>query len=83
MEALSISYEQIAPLNQDPFNNPNYTLYHALYGVKGRQEFMEKVRQLCTHKDPEISSKSMRLLEILAKISPMRESMYSLDRILQ
>jgi hypothetical protein len=82
VEALSISYEQIAPLNQDPFNNPNYTLYHTLYGMKGRQEFMEKVRQLCSHKDLEIAGKASRLLEILAKIVPMRESMYSLDRIL-
>ncbi|KAI6175295.1 hypothetical protein M3Y97_00673000 [Aphelenchoides bicaudatus] len=82
VEALSITFDQIAPLNQDPFNNPNYTLYYTLYGVKGRSEFMEKVRQLCRHKDPEVSRKAETLLEVLAKISPMRESMYSLDRIL-
>lgn len=49
----------------------------------GRAEFIEKVRQLCRHKDPEVAKKSETLLEVLAKISPMRESMYSLNRILQ
>ncbi|KAI6238202.1 hypothetical protein M3Y99_00718900 [Aphelenchoides fujianensis] len=84
VEALNITYDQIAPLNQDPFGNPNYTLYHTLYGYRGKAELGDKCRQLAVeHKNPEVASKAARLLEVLSKISPMRESLYNLDRILQ
>ncbi|KAH7700139.1 Protein Y67A10A.7, partial [Aphelenchoides avenae] len=42
VEALGITYEQIAPLNQDPFGNPNYSLFSGLYGMKGKAELEAK-----------------------------------------
>ncbi|CAD5218085.1 unnamed protein product [Bursaphelenchus okinawaensis] len=83
VEALSIMYEQIAPLNQDPFGNANYTLYHTLYGFKGKRELCDRCRHLMENKQAEIAEKSTRLLRTLGKIQPMRESMYSLDKMLQ
>lgn len=34
VHALSLTYEVIAPLNQDPFANPNYTIYFSIYAPK-------------------------------------------------
>jgi len=82
VEALSIHYDQITPLNQDPFRNSNYTLYHSLYGTKGKAELENKIRELTESKNLEIASKSQRLLEILRQIAPMRTSCASLNRLI-
>jgi hypothetical protein len=82
VQALSITYEQIAPLNMDPFGNPNYTLYHALYGMKGKAELEAKTRELSQFKNNiDISVKSERLLETLRNITPMRTSCASLNHL--
>uniref|UniRef100_A0A1I7ZXR1 Arm_2 domain-containing protein n=1 Tax=Steinernema glaseri TaxID=37863 RepID=A0A1I7ZXR1_9BILA len=81
VEALGISYEQIAPLNQDPFGNPNYTVYHTLYGMKGKSNLEKRINELTNYPDPEISSKSKRLLDILRAITPFRPSVSSLNRL--
>lgn len=81
VDALSITYDQIAPLNRDPFGNPNYTLYHTLYGMKGKAEMEQKALQLIETKNIEISNKSKRLYEILRQITPMRSSCASLNRL--
>lgn len=82
VEALSIHYDQIAPLNQDPFGNSNYTLYHSLYGLKGKAELENKMRDLEISKNVEIANKSQKLLEILRQIAPMRTSCASLNRLI-
>lgn len=82
VEALGIHYDQIAPLNNDPFKNTNYTLYHSLYGTKGKAELENKIKELIQHKNPEISNKGSRLLETLRNIAPMRTSCASLNRLL-
>lgn len=82
VEALNIDYSQIAPLNQDPFGNANFTLYHSLYGMKNKPELEQKIRELCESKNAEISNKSKRLLDILRQIAPMRTSSASLNRLI-
>uniref|UniRef100_A0A7E4WA61 Arm_2 domain-containing protein n=1 Tax=Panagrellus redivivus TaxID=6233 RepID=A0A7E4WA61_PANRE len=81
VETLGIDYNQIAPLNQDPFGNTNFTLYHALYGMKGKPELENKIRELTECKNAEIANKSVRLLDILRQITPMRTSSASLSRL--
>lgn len=81
VEALGITYEQIAPLNRDPFGNPNYTLYHSLYGMKGKAELEAKVRDLCQSTNLDVETKSRRLIETLRNIAPMRTSCVSLNRL--
>jgi hypothetical protein len=81
VEALNIDYSQIAPLNQDPFGNANFTLYHSLYGMKNKPELEQKIRELCESKNAEISNKCKRLLDILRQIAPMRTSSASLNRL--
>jgi len=81
VEALGISYEQIAPMNQDPFGNPNYTVYHTFYGMKGKANLEKRINELTNYPDPEISSKSKRLIDILRAITPFRPSVSSLNRL--
>uniref|UniRef100_A0A0N4U3N3 Arm_2 domain-containing protein n=1 Tax=Dracunculus medinensis TaxID=318479 RepID=A0A0N4U3N3_DRAME len=67
VDALSITYDLIAPLNQDPFANPNYTIYFTIYALKGRKELEKRLLELSRRKD-EAATKSNCLLEILARI---------------
>ncbi|WKY03548.1 hypothetical protein Q1695_004924 [Nippostrongylus brasiliensis] len=70
VEALHLTYDKIACHNQDPFRNPSHTLYHSIYGPKGRQELEERARELAHHSNPDVCNKATRLLEILKNIPP-------------
>ncbi|VDL71230.1 unnamed protein product [Nippostrongylus brasiliensis] len=68
VEALHLTYDKIACHNQDPFRNPSHTLYHSIYGPKGRQELEERARELAHHSNPDVCNKATRLLEILKNV---------------
>lgn len=68
VDALHLTYDKIACHNQDPFRNPAHTLYHTIYGPKGREELEERARELTKHPNADVCNKAMRLLEILKSI---------------
>ncbi|VDK54838.1 unnamed protein product [Anisakis simplex] len=80
VEVLSISYDVIAPFNADPFANPHYTIYFAIYGAKGRRELEKRLREMCSG-DGELATKSKRLLDILSRIPEARSCVSHLNRL--
>ncbi|PIO64063.1 hypothetical protein TELCIR_14320, partial [Teladorsagia circumcincta] len=43
---------------QDPFRNPAHTLYHSIYGPKGREELEERARELTHHPNADVCNKA-------------------------
>ncbi|VDK81958.1 unnamed protein product [Litomosoides sigmodontis] len=80
VHALSLTYEVIAPLNQDPFANPNYTIYFSIYAPKGRQELIKRLNGIAVGND-ETAMKAKTLLEILGKIPEARSLLSNLNRL--
>ncbi|KHN75449.1 hypothetical protein Tcan_18338 [Toxocara canis] len=80
VEALSISYDIIAPLNKDPFANPHYTVYFAVYANKGRTELEKRLLEMSSG-EGELAAKSKRLLETLSRIPEARSSVSHLNRL--
>uniref|UniRef100_A0A0M3IG15 Arm_2 domain-containing protein n=1 Tax=Ascaris lumbricoides TaxID=6252 RepID=A0A0M3IG15_ASCLU len=80
VEALCISYDLIAPLNKDPFANPHYTVYFAIYAAKGRKELEKRLTELSSG-EGELATKSKRLLETLARIPEARSCVSHLNRL--
>uniref|UniRef100_A0A0R3S1K3 Arm_2 domain-containing protein n=1 Tax=Elaeophora elaphi TaxID=1147741 RepID=A0A0R3S1K3_9BILA len=80
VHALSLTYEVIAPLNQDPFANPNYTIYFSIYAPKGRQELIKRLNSIAMGND-ETALKAKRLLETLGKIPEARSLLSNLNRL--
>lgn len=80
VQALSVTYDVIAPLNQDPFANPNYTVYFSIYAPKGKQELMKRLNELAMGTE-EAAGKAKRLLETLEKIPEARSLLSNLNRL--
>ncbi|VBB33280.1 unnamed protein product, partial [Acanthocheilonema viteae] len=80
VHALSLTYEVIAPLNQDPFANPNYTIYFSIYAPKGRQELIKRLNNIAVGND-ETALKAKTLLETLGKIPEARSLLSNLNRL--
>uniref|UniRef100_A0A183CWV2 Arm_2 domain-containing protein n=1 Tax=Gongylonema pulchrum TaxID=637853 RepID=A0A183CWV2_9BILA len=80
VQALSVTYEVIAPLNQDPFANPNYTVYFSIYAPKGKRELVKRLNEIATGAD-EAARKAKQLLETLAKIPDARSLLSNLNRL--
>ncbi|PIO61937.1 hypothetical protein TELCIR_16524, partial [Teladorsagia circumcincta] len=52
---------------KDPFRNPAHTLYHSIYGPKGREELEERARELTHHPNADVCNKASRWLRHLFK----------------
>uniref|UniRef100_A0A1I7XR51 Arm_2 domain-containing protein n=1 Tax=Heterorhabditis bacteriophora TaxID=37862 RepID=A0A1I7XR51_HETBA len=79
VDALHLSYDRISCHNQDPFHNPAHTLYYSIYGPKGREELEGRAKELAEHKNGDISTKAVRLLEILKNVSKIVRNLTKQD----
>ncbi|VDN01273.1 unnamed protein product [Thelazia callipaeda] len=80
VQALSVTYEVIAPLNQDPFANPNYTVYFSIYAPKARQELVKRLIEIAAGND-ETAVKANHLIEILTEIPKTRSLLSNLNKL--
>jgi hypothetical protein len=68
VEALSISYADIRPLNVDPFGSELQTVYFALFGPVGSADLLRRLGPLRYHENAEIADKSARVARLLRSI---------------
>lgn len=81
VDALHITYEKLSPFIIDPFGNPSHTMFHAIFGHRARNELEKRVELLVKHPQPDISKKSVRLLEILSQIPLPPAAGFHLNRL--
>ena len=65
VEALSITYADIRPLNTDPFGSELQTVYFALFGPVGSADLQRRLGPLRYHENSEIADKSTRIARLL------------------